>query len=61
MNTDKLLKDLRESMEPHKTNAIAAKSGLTRQTVASIANGKCDNPTIGTLQKIYDAVNALNE
>jgi len=59
MNTNKLLADLRERMSKYTHNAIALKARLVRQTVSAIARGIEDNPRVGTLQKISDALDEL--
>ena len=56
----KPLEELRERMIKHSSYKIAKVSGLAPNTVRAIRNGVSLNPTIGTLIKIHNALNAID-
>jgi transcriptional regulator with XRE-family HTH domain len=58
-NIVKTISALQERMRNHHTNDIAKASGVHPNTVRAIRNGVNTNPTIGVVQKIHDALDAM--
>lgn len=51
--------NLQERMKKHRTIEISKVSGVHSNTVRAIRNGLNNNPTIGTVQQIHDALDAM--
>ena len=58
-NLVKTIFDLQARMKRHRTSEISKVSGVHVNTVRAIRNGVNLNPTIGTVQQIHDALDAM--
>ena len=58
-NLVKTISALQTRMTQHHSTDIAKASGLHPNTVRAIRNGINLNPTIGVVQKIHDALDAM--
>ena len=58
-NLVKTISDLQTRMKRHRTSEISKASGVHVNTVRAIRNGVNLHPTIGTVQQIHDALDAM--
>ena len=55
---DSVLKDLRARRMPQKT--VAARSGVPFSTVSKVAQGAVKDPSVHTVQRLYDFFRSLD-
>ncbi|MBW1796543.1 MAG: helix-turn-helix domain-containing protein [Deltaproteobacteria bacterium] len=48
------LDEIREQLKDRRLSIVADATGLSTMTIARIRDGESDNPTIKTLQKLWD-------
>lgn len=49
-----MLDEVRRLLQDRRIDKVSAATGLSRETVAAIRDGRNDNPTLATLQKLMD-------
>lgn len=49
-----MLDEVRRLLQDRRIDKVSASTGLSRETVAAIRDGRNDNPTLATLQKLMD-------
>ena len=58
-NSVSTISDLQERIKRFHSKDVAKVSGVNRNTVRAIRNGLRPNPTFGTVQKLYDALDSM--
>lgn len=55
-----MLDEVRNALRDRRLDIVAAATGLSEQTIATIRDGKNRNPTLATLQKLIDYLKTTN-